>query len=88
MSLIKKCDVKNHLGARRHKTCHLSLSCSLPDATGFSGINSVANDALRSPFSRDFVHEHSASSKVPAPKHQPTAVADADAHRFTKSARL
>lgn len=38
MSLIKKCDVKNHLLTRRQRGKHPFRTASLPDATGFSNI--------------------------------------------------
>ena len=36
MSLIKKCDVKNHLLSRRQRGKHPFRAAGLPDATGFS----------------------------------------------------
>lgn len=38
MSLIKKCDVKDYLSARRRRGGPLYLQASQPDATGFSGV--------------------------------------------------
>ena len=45
MSLIKKSDVKNHLSPRHHRTIHLVVPESQPDATGFSGEQSDSPDS-------------------------------------------
>jgi hypothetical protein len=89
MSLIKQSDVKNHLSPRFRTKIHLCQPESQPDATGFSGAEPVAINAIASSFTEDFVAEHSAPDAAAAPGgHLPGSFRpETETPKVSKSAR-
>ncbi len=68
MALIKKRDLADHYAARRLKRNQVQLaSASQPDATGFSGSESVRGLAKPMGFFQDFTADHSSSGKPVLP---------------------
>lgn len=65
MSLIKKIDVKEHLAAKRRMRLVAARHTSLPDATGFSGIEPPGAPPAARRFVEDSLGKH-ASLSAPA----------------------
>lgn len=65
MSLIKKIDVKEHLATRRRMRLVAARHASLPDATGFSGIEPAGAPRAARRFVEDSLDKH-ASLSAPA----------------------
>jgi hypothetical protein len=61
MSLIKKSDVKNYLSSQKRNGIHLYRPVSQPDATGFSGDQSIHADSNTSKVVEETVNRPSAS---------------------------
>ena len=68
MSLIMKIDVPKHFAARRAMRLVAARPVSLPDATGFSEIDSAGTIKKASEFAEDFLLEHSSSNGPMTPK--------------------
>jgi hypothetical protein len=72
MSLIKKCDVKNHLSARHQRDIYLCPPGGRPSAPGLSRAEPEAVETIPSVFAEDFLSEHSSPGVSPAPTDQLT----------------
>ena len=64
MSLIQEVDIRAYFAHRRASTRTAELVASLPDATGFSGMEPSRAAAVRS-FAEDYTREHSSSIAHP-----------------------
>jgi len=72
MSLIKKNDVKNYLSSQKRKGIHLYRPVSQPDATGFSGDQSVPSDSIKTDAAKVTVSRPSSSGlETPSTKAKP-----------------
>jgi wyosine [tRNA(Phe)-imidazoG37] synthetase (radical SAM superfamily) len=87
MSLIKKCDVKNHLSSRLRQGGHLHRPASQPDATGFSGVEPGRAEPNTDPLIADLIKQASSIGPETTPIVIASSLSDAVMPAISKSAQ-